>query len=95
MLGRLAFQFQREAPSLEYFDDNDAVHAACNPCTVKALALVYVAQIKLALAQHGRAAYGDQAVQEIAARVVGLIRRAQATSGLDVLVGVSIHLAIA
>jgi hypothetical protein len=90
MLDRAALQFLRDVPPLDYSDDNDAVHAGCNPCLVKALALVYTAQIKLALAQHGRAAYGDQAVHHVAAQLGGLLRRAHASAGLDVLVGVSL-----
>ncbi|KAJ1309379.1 hypothetical protein OPQ81_006156 [Rhizoctonia solani] len=88
MLGQLALDLLRDTPPLNYFDDNDPVHAGINPCIVKALVLSYVAQIKVALAQHGRAAYGDTAVLQIGGQVAGLLRQAQSTTGLDVLVGV-------
>ncbi|CAE6469419.1 unnamed protein product [Rhizoctonia solani] len=88
MLGRSAVDLLRDAPALDYFDDNDSVHAGINPCIVKALVLAYVAQIKIALAQHGRAAYGEPAVLQIGGQVAGLLRRAQSTVGLDALVGV-------
>lgn len=87
-MDRLALEFLRDLPPLDHFDDNDALHAGYNPCLVKAVALVYVAQIKLALAQQGRVAYGDQAVLEIATRVVDLLGRAHTAAGLDILVGV-------
>ncbi|KAB5592123.1 GAL4-like zn(II)2Cys6 protein [Ceratobasidium theobromae] len=87
-LDRLALEFLRDLPPLDHFDDNDALHAGYNPCLVKAVALVYVAQIKLALAQQGRVAYGDQAVLEIATRVVDLLGRAHTAAGLDILVGI-------
>ncbi|KAG8690739.1 hypothetical protein FRC11_009408 [Ceratobasidium sp. 423] len=88
MLGRSAVDLLRDAPSLDYFDDNDSVHAGINPCIVKALVLAYVAQIKIALAQHGRAAYGEPTVLQIGGQVAGLLRRAHSTAGLDALVGV-------
>ncbi|CAE6377639.1 unnamed protein product [Rhizoctonia solani] len=88
VLGRSALDLLRDAPPLDYFDDNDSVHAEINPCIVKALVLAYVTQIKISLAQHGRAAYGDLAMHQIAAQVAGILRRAQSTAVLDVLVGV-------
>ncbi|EUC65980.1 GAL4-like zn(II)2Cys6 protein, putative [Rhizoctonia solani AG-3 Rhs1AP] len=88
VLGRSALDLLRDAPSLDYFDDTDSVHAGINPCIVKALVLAYAAQIKIALAQQGRAAYGDSAVRHIGGQVAGLLRRAQTTAGLDALVGV-------
>ncbi|QRW26769.1 Fungal specific transcription factor domain [Rhizoctonia solani] len=53
-----------------------------------ALALAYASQLKISLAQHGRAAYGDPAMHQIGAQLAGLLRRAQPTTGLDILVGV-------
>ncbi|KEP48767.1 putative GAL4-like zn(II)2Cys6 protein [Rhizoctonia solani 123E] len=88
VLGRSALDLLRDAPPLDYFDDTDSVHAGINPCIVKALVLAYAAQIKIALAQQGRAAYGDSAVRHIGGQVAGLLRRAQTTAGLDALVGV-------
>ncbi|CAE6525523.1 unnamed protein product [Rhizoctonia solani] len=88
VLGRSALDLLRDAPPLDYFDDSDSAHAGINPCVVKALVLAYVTQIKIALAQHGRAAYGDPAVRQIGSQVAGLLRRAQSTAGLDALVGV-------
>ncbi|CAE6534006.1 unnamed protein product [Rhizoctonia solani] len=88
VLGRSALELFSDAPPLDYFDDNDSVHAGINPCIVKALVLAYTTQIKVALAQHGRAAYGDPAVRQIGGQVAGLLRRAQSTAGLDALVGV-------
>ncbi|CAE7150530.1 unnamed protein product [Rhizoctonia solani] len=88
MLGRSALDLLHDAPPLDYFDDNDSVHAEINPGIVKALVLAYTTQIKIALAQHGRAAYGDPAVRQAGGQIAGLLRRAQSTVGLDALVGV-------
>ncbi|CCO32679.1 hypothetical protein BN14_06742 [Rhizoctonia solani AG-1 IB] len=87
-LGRLALNLLRDAPPLDYFDDNNTGNAEVNPCVVKILVLAYVTQIKISLAQHGRAAYGDSVMHQIAAQVAGILRRAQSTAGLDALVGV-------
>ncbi|CEL54504.1 hypothetical protein RSOLAG1IB_07107 [Rhizoctonia solani AG-1 IB] len=87
-LGRLALNLLRDAPPLDYFDDNNTGNAEVNPCVVKILVLAYVTQIKISLAQHGRAAYGDSVMHQIVAQVAGILRRAQSTAGLDALVGV-------
>ncbi|KAF8671216.1 GAL4-like Zn(II)2Cys6 (or C6 zinc) binuclear cluster DNA-binding domain [Rhizoctonia solani] len=88
VLGRSALDLLRDAPPLDYFDDNDSEHTGVNPFIVKALALAYASQLKILLAQHGRAAYGDPAMHQIGAQLAGLLRRAQPTTGLDILVGV-------
>ncbi|KAG8694506.1 hypothetical protein FRC08_008445 [Ceratobasidium sp. 394] len=89
-LSRSAIRLLREAPTVGSFDD-DSVRTGSNPTLVLAYSLIFAAQIKLALAQHGRAAYvpatGDEAMNA-AAQLVGMLRRVQSTAGLDPMVGI-------
>ncbi|KAG8692242.1 hypothetical protein FRC09_011364 [Ceratobasidium sp. 395] len=88
---RSVVRFLREAPTVDISDNDDSTRAGLNPTMVLAYSLIYATQIKLALAQHGRAAYtsasGDEAVNA-AAQLVGMLRRAQNVAGLDPMVGI-------
>ncbi|KAG8738924.1 hypothetical protein FRC10_006393 [Ceratobasidium sp. 414] len=89
-LSRSVVRFLREAPGVDSFDD-DSVRGGSNPTLVLAYSLMFTAQIKLVLAQHGRAAYapatGDEAMNA-AAQLVGVLRLAHSVAGLDPMVGI-------
>ncbi|QRV86877.1 Fungal Zn(2)-Cys(6) binuclear cluster domain [Ceratobasidium sp. AG-Ba] len=89
LLSRSALRFLHEAPGVETYDD-DLGRAGLNPTLVLAYSLIFTAQIKLALAQHGRAAYASTdgaAAFDSAAQLVELLGRVRNVAGLDPMVG--------
>ncbi|KAF8749967.1 GAL4-like Zn(II)2Cys6 (or C6 zinc) binuclear cluster DNA-binding domain [Rhizoctonia solani] len=88
VLGRSALDLLRDAPPLDYFDDNDSEHTGVNPFIVKALALAYASQLKNIVSAARPCGLRRPGYAPNWSPTCRLLRRAQPTTGLDILVGV-------